>query len=489
MNDERDNVIDAERRFAAKEQRQQEYLERERRNGKKILALGNPKRSSADGKHIKLSFKDREIFARNLGYELRKRGIEQRDLAKTNACKEGERYGLQLDSKELHRLILKPENKKLRLDRLRPDLRKYRQLILGLAEITKIDERLLASRIAYGTSIHPSSGPMSSDIERMIRLLYDLAEGMDAKFQISERFAALAARKRELSLSDPFACWPNGACWQSDSETDGFHIDFWGGGASDGFVGHTIVENTSLREFLRYVPHFCVGISDHFDYNWPVSKASEARKSLFSERYELYGHPNRSEIQAHNRARLAGTVGDVSRLRLEWDERGERISINGMPEERFLAANREHMLVCATDAGAEPDWRRDGGEVVSEHGAWICLYPSWQSAPRTVPNLIPVIVQNYGGAGVSPDREITLDDADLWLSQVAGERLIGGGTVGDRLEEALSPCGDADEPELVAEMRRTALFIENHPLLKHHRKLEASEKWFRDWREGMFRGM
>jgi hypothetical protein len=302
---------------------------------------------------------------------------------------------------------------------------------------------------------------------------------MDAEFRLSERFAALSEVKRMLAQDRPFACWPNGG-----SGDDEFHRGFW----SDVVPGDMIVGYTSLFAFLRYVPHALIGIREDFDNGWPIPEnLPGVTSNVFGP--DLLQHPDCTALQARNRQRLAEIVGDVSRLALDWGEDGEHLSINGRPEKAFMDANWSHLEAFLGDVGLPADRARYGGEVAYEHSIWICFYPSRQtvSGSGSVPNLIPVIVQNYGSGGASGD--ITVEKADSWLDDSGGERLISGLTTGDRLLNALSVPHEAVEPEIKAELRRTALFIEHHPLMKRYRQQQAGEKHIRAWREELARSL
>jgi hypothetical protein len=453
-----DNVILLDQRRVERDRAQQEENEHQMRDGERILKHKDPK----------LSIRDREILARNLGYALRNHGITRKTLARQCA----------LDPKELYRRLLGSGEEPAK-NRLRAGFLAYKKLIEELAKCANIDKRLLASRIAYGTALHPSSGPVRSEIEWIKRRLYDLAEGMDAEFRLTERFAALAEVKRMLAQDRSFACWPNGG-----SGNEEFHRGFW----SDVVPGDMIVGYTSLLAFLRFVPHAFIGIRENFDDGWPIP---ENLPGVISGPWgpSLQQHPDCAALQALNRRRLAEVVGDVSRLVLDWDEDGECLSINGTPEHAYLDTNWSHLEEFLCDVGLPTDRARYGGEVAYEHSIWICFYPSRQTVPGSgsVPNLIPVIVQNYGSGGASGD--ITVEKADSWLDYSGGERLISGLTAGDRLLNALSVPNESVEPELKAELRRTALFIEHHPLLVRYRQQQAGEKHIRAWREELARSL
>lgn len=469
MSDDSNNVINAPARFLPRATDTHE-LDQQTSDGERVLK---------HRRDFKLTPKERETIARNIGHYLHNSGIKRQSLADTAACQK-----LNIDPKELYRLVVGREEDQVAPTRLRASFRNYRQVILGIAERHGLDARLIANRIAYGTRVHPASGPMVSDIEHIIRMLYDLTEALDLKYRLSERFAMLGQRKGLLPTTAPFACWPNGRCYQTDSQDPAIPSGWWDGIVPAYFRGDYIFEETSLRGFLRYMPHFFVGIPDDFDSGWPIPEEISTHKegTIAFLRNTLRFHPDPDVLRKQNRTRVSEIVGDVSRQQLSWDGASENILINGIAEEDFLQRSRAHMLAYLEEVGLQENGTRDHGEDVGERGIWICLYPSWQSTANHVPHLVPVIVQNYGGGG--SNGEITIDVVDIWLQTITNVRLVSGMTVGQRLEEALS-TGQAstNNPELMEELCRTALFIERHPLLMKHRRLAAGAEQIRAFRE------
>lgn len=468
MSDYSNNVISASGRFAHGATDAHE-LDQQTRDGERVLK---------HRRDFKLTPKERETIARNIGYCLHNYDIKRQSLANTAACQK-----LNIDPKELYRLVIGREEDQVAPTRLRANFRNYRQVILGIAERHGMDARLIANRIAYGTRVHPASGSMVSDVEHIIRMLYDLTEALDLKFHLSERFTMLGQRKGLLPTTAPFACWPNGKCPQVDAQSPAARSSWWDGIMPEYFRGDTFFEETSLRAFLRYMPHFFVGIPDDFDDYWPISEEISTHpkgiKPFLGINLRL--HPTPDVLRKQNRIRISEILGDVSRQQLSWDGAGESILINGIAEDEFLRRSRAHMLAYLDEVGLQKNEARARGEDIGERGIWICLYPSWQSTANHVPHLVPAIVQNYGGGG--SNGEITLDVVDIWLQSIINQRLINGMTVGKRLEEALSTEQMSTNPELMDELCRTALFIERHPLLISHRRLEAGAQKIRTFRE------
>ena len=468
MSNHRNNVISASLRFTRGATDTQE-VDQQTRDGERVLKTNYK---------FKLSMEERETIARNIGHCLHNYGIQRQSLADTAACQKHN-----IDPKELYRLVVGREEDQVAPTRLRASFRNYRQVILGIAEIYGVDARLIANRIAYGTRVHPASGSMLSVIEHIIRLLYDLTEAIDLKFHLSERFTILGQRKDLLPATAPFACWPNGRCYQDESQDPAVPSSWWDGIVPEYFRGDTYFEETSLRSFLRYMPHFFVGIPDDFDYFWPIPEEISTHKegTIAFLKNTLNFHPDPDVVKNKNRSRILEIVGDVSRQQMSWDGESENILINGMAEEAFLRRSRAHMLAYLGEVGLQENWQRDGGKHIGEHGIWICLYPSWKSTTNHVPNLVPVIVQNYGSGDSC--GTITVDVVDIWLQSIANTRLINGMKVGKRLEDALSIEQPSTNPELMDELCRTALFIEHHPLLMSHRRLEAGTQMIRSFRE------
>jgi hypothetical protein len=94
---------------------------------------------------------------------------------------------------------------------------------------------------------------------------------------------------------------------------------------------------------------------------------------------------------------------------------------------------------------------------------------------------------------VAPEEAIGKDDelpgtensllAEKRLQKLASFQLIGGETIKNQMMRALMVAAENEEPRLKAEWRRTAGFIEYHPLLKKRGKLQATEHQIRKWRE------
>ncbi|EGV20155.1 hypothetical protein ThimaDRAFT_0831 [Thiocapsa marina 5811] len=345
-----------------------------------------------------------------------------------------------------------------------------------------MDPDILAHRVATGTSIHPVNSLNQDGLQQIIHTLYEITDKIDTKFELSERFSKLSARKRMLSQEEPFACWPNGTCFRAENgEKDPFQFNYWRISEDDIGVWNEdlMVEDTSLHHFVRYIPHLLLGVYANFDSDWAISEKDIQNgdvKGLFGATLSQHKHAN--TIQQSNRERLAGFVGDPSVQRISWDN--ERLMINDLPEEEYISINQQHMMAYFKEVGLQPDWGRNQGEVVCEHAVWLCLYPSWQSEGGRVTNLIPVIVGNYGGAGAN--GELVVAEAEAVISEsFVRQTLLGGKTILERLEEILWVSDSRAVPEVISELERTALFIEEHPLLKRYRKLDMGMKYIADW--------
>ncbi|MEA1051905.1 hypothetical protein U5801_19140 [Lamprobacter modestohalophilus] len=455
-----------------------EHKERLKRYGRHILTLGRKKPSLQARNPSKLSTQDRERIARKLGLYIERLKVDRPSLMKTKAM-----TAAGISPQELYRLVIPPHQTTFRQDRLRADIRHYQAIILGLAELTKMDPEILAHRIATGTSIHPVTMLNEDGLQQIIHRLYAISDKLDEKFGLSERFTMLSARKRSLTQQDALACWPNGECFHSQSgEADPFQFHYWRmhDGESELWDDELIVENTSLHQFVRYLPHILLGIDHNFDGDWPIANkdAKDGSKTGLLGWPSLKNHRDVDAIKQANRQRLRNRVDDPSVQRLSWDD--GHLMINGLREEDYLARQPQQMTDYLETVGVEPDWERDRGALACEHAIWLCLYPSWQTDGGRITNLIPVIAINYGGEGWN--GEIVVTEAENALSPgVVSQRLLGDKTLLERLEELCLIAEEGALPEVISEFERTALFIENHPLMKRYRQLETGMQYIEDW--------
>lgn len=114
---------------------------------------------------------------------------------------------------------------------------------------------------------------------------------------------------------------------------------------------------------------------------------------------------------------------------------------------------------------------------------WLCIYPNRQTS-GVIPVLVTTNAGNTGGAGnysyITPLTERT-------LTHLSDRGLISGGSIGEKIMKHLEIETDNDEPYLKAEWRRTALFIENHPLYKKWKRMQTTEAHIKKWREELLK--
>ena len=188
MNDD-SRIIDAVNRFRDS-RKEEDKKEGQQRDG--ALMLRRMERRGA-----KLGLEDREKVARNLGRYMHYYSIDRSTLAND----------VDLDNKEIYRLTLK-QGEEATYNRLRADANKYARLIVAIAKRAASDKYLLANSVTYGTSIHPSSEPAHSDIEWMMRRVYDLVDGIEEEFRLVATFKDLAKMKATRQDMGPEAFWP-----------------------------------------------------------------------------------------------------------------------------------------------------------------------------------------------------------------------------------------------------------------------------------------
>jgi len=192
-----DNIIHAAPRFVRSDQRRtargvETVEERERACANGTLAL------QALEVCKKLPLGDRETIARQLGFRLHSAKLDQALVAKR----------ARLEAKEMYRLAVRYGQAAPDKYRLRASGEHYADVIKALAELLPTNVADLADRVTRGTSVHPLGISSSSRATTLLKILYNLADGLDERFQLSKHFAVIAQEKREDPLTGPWALWP-----------------------------------------------------------------------------------------------------------------------------------------------------------------------------------------------------------------------------------------------------------------------------------------
>ena len=187
-------------------------------------------------------------------------------------------------------------------------------------------------------------------------------------------------------------------------------------------------------------------------------------------------YPKIHEWRGHIRDKLMEMTEGVTRVDTSWDDADTTLYFNEEPAEAFIKRLREFKQTVTVEVA--PEEAVGKGEELPEteiDSLWLCIYPN-----PTTTGLVPVLISanEYYGSEISLLTEER-------LKELASFQLIGGETVKSRLMRALLVAAEEEEPYLKAEWRRTANFIEHHPLLKILDKMQATERHIRKWREDL----
>ncbi len=449
----------------------------------------------------KLGPGDRENIARGLGLRIHSDRVDRSRLAKHAG----------LEPKELYRLVLRPDEEIQPKDtyRLRANGKKYADVIESLAVLlrrTKVAD--LADRILRGTSIHPAASAMPSGIDGILRDLYSLADGVDQEFALTPKFAAIARLKRGAGSADPWSYWPAHPAepTASSSLSDEEYVHsmkgtFWGpaamgeygmpeatwDGQTDPEVAVSVTPNDRIGweyagssfwfpndhwdRVVGYLPHFFLGHKEDFCFDadfWPAPPELATRDHSFH---------NDEQWMARLAERMFDLVGHTAEIHTEWKEDGTQFLFNGEPADAYR--RRIYRFQAET---AIANWPPNAAYELDDPLLapwdppaffWLCLYPNADGSA-----LVPVLMSTGWMWGA--DNAVELIDERL-LSRLARYPVLGGETLGLRLEHALRTTNTAGEVRLIAEWRRTAKFVERHPLWRRDLEYQAAASQIRKY--------
>jgi hypothetical protein len=447
----------------------------------------------------KLSPNDREQIARRLGFRIHADKLDRALLAK--------RAGL--EPKELHRLVLGHGEETYDKYRLRAAGKKYAAVIRSLAELVRTNAADLADRMTRGTEVHPSPAAASSRSAKVLKFLYDLADGIDAQFQLTKKFAVIAQAKREDDAQNPWALWPARLSeeeWQSRANNPEFsegppreerlHQSFWNARTAEEkaaqvrrleerarLEGHFFTlepteeierdssfgfENSHWDQVIGYLPHFFLGHERDFAWDadfWPAptdlpdDSTDEQRMSYFADA-------------------LFVVTGSNPWVATDWDEATGKLLFNKEPADAY----RRRMYQFQQRNGVQfaPEvWGEESDEPTAFDPPaffWLCLYPNADAT-----GLIPVLISTNWWHG--DDNTVELIDERV-LANMESFDVLGGETLGQRLRDALLGPGRILKSEWV----RTARFVERHPLWLRHEEYQATERDIDEWLKGILKG-
>lgn len=456
----------------------------------------------------RLSLEDREQIARRIGFYIHTGKVDRTLLAK--------RAGY--EAKDLYRMAInygdnkygEKENDKYRL---RAAGKGYAAVIDTLAGLLRPPANVvdLADKVTRGTSVHPSDSGASSDAGAIIKLLYGLVDGLDEEFNLTKKFRVISRMKAVLRQRDAWALWPawlNEDNWKErdrlgdEPREERLQSSFW--------IVHTEEENEwaikrleskaklanreltdqeieqqridptfefdnwHWEQVIGYLPHFFLGHQRDFAWDgdfWPpppnlVADSKEER--LWADQLE---------------DDIFDVIGRQTMISTKWDD-NNHLLFNGDPSDVYR--RRIYKFQIMTNAANNPDdWDYDPeDEDIHPYDPpafhWLCLYPNADAS-----GIVPVLLStdwNYGEGNT-----IELLDESM-LSNMDHYSVLGGETLGTRLRRAILTQHKSQEPTLKTEWRRTARFVERHPLWRKHQEYEATAKHIREWREQVLKG-
>jgi hypothetical protein len=490
------HVIEAEKRFRLRSNADSEQ-ERQRALNDGASALEKLRVCP------KLPLDDRETIARRIGFRIRNDGVDRSLLAKR----------AELEPKEIYRLALRPGEECKSTYRLRAAGKDYAAVIETLARLflrTNVSD--LADRITRGTSVHPAGDARVSGLDGQIDLLYSLADGIDDELGLTRKFKAIARLKRDGSAADPWTYWPacppvdpSNAAVSEDASLENLKTAYWapeditGAGAAtwnagpdpdvdvslpagdriglEGSASYFWFESEHWEQVVGYLPHFFLGHQQDFCVDadfWPPPAASTPEG----------GFRNDDRWMARLAEDMFEVVGRTDRIQTAWDQNGKDLLLNGEPADayrqrmyRFQARN------AIANWPSYAEFELDDPDLAPWDPPaffWLCLYPNADASA-----LVPVLLSTGWLRGA--DHAIELVDERL-LSRLLHYPVLGGETLGMRLHRGLFSTGTAPEPPLMAEWRRTAGFVEQHPLWQRHLGYESAASQIRQYRDRNLKG-
>lgn len=120
-------------------------------------------------------------------------------------------------SKELYRMTLAPNREPSKIG-LRKSAAKYRQLIAAIGQVTKESTSSLASRLLFGTTLHPADVKDWTEIEQVQVALQTIVDVVDKEFRLYEKYMETAQLKASQLAERATCFWPHWGIDRSDYE-------------------------------------------------------------------------------------------------------------------------------------------------------------------------------------------------------------------------------------------------------------------------------
>lgn len=347
------------------------------------------------------------------------------------------------DAKELHRLTLPPgTDPRRRGIRVGPE--KYLELIKVLAEVLSENLEVVADRLLSDTSLHPKAVGERSDMEKAQSRLQRIVNEIDLDFDLMKSFRRTAELKSKWIGEGSQVSWP---LWDfSDLYEDG-------GSAEDleAYRAERVVAADPNQAFYRRSKYFGRRRTEGEWWLFGFETGALQDDEFFYVPHAPLGHVLMWDLPDRRTDRVAYELAVKRQVR---DIRRNPADL-ALPHDDWDAA-----AACPTgQTGAlTRNWRLQGF-------FWLLAYPH-PDGNRLVPTLYQA--GEEGGAYMVPlDMEAleTLSDA-VWVSPTEHCSVV------DRLAALLVDVGEDGLNPIERNMRRTATWLVDNPILKLQRERE-----------------
>lgn len=348
------------------------------------------------------------------------------------------------DAKELYRLTL-PPGADARKRGIRVGALKYMNLIEKLVDVLGDNVEQVADRLLRGTSLHPmnNSEDQWSDMDLVQAHLQRIVNAVDRDFDLLNTYRRTAELKCRWIAEGGQLSWP--LYDFSDLYSDGQSAE-----EVEAFRKERTIAADPNQAFYRRQMHF----GRRLDGGWWLygfEQGALQGDEFFYVPHAPLGHVLMWDLPNRREDRFAFELTVQQQLQ----QRRSASSSLALPIDDW-----DNARACPTGQTAE----RTGNAHLQEF-FWLLAYPH-PDGKRIVPTLYQA--GEEGGAYMVPlDMEVmdTLSDA-VWVSAEKHCSLF------DRLAELLTEVGDDGLNPIERNMRRTAAWLHDNPILKQHRERE-----------------
>lgn len=407
----------------------------------------------------KLSIEDASVlasklhaFLQDVAPRLKELGVSRGELCRrAGLCGRAVKQSadtLPEDAKELYRLTL-PPGADARKRGIRVGAVKYLNLIEKLADVLGDNVEQVADRLLRGTSLHPMSKTAAewSDMDLVQAHLQRIVNDVDRDFDLLKAYRRTAELKCRWIAEGGQLSWP--LYDFSDLYSDGQSAE-----KIEAYRAERTIAADLSQAFYRRHEHFGLRL----DYGWWLYGFEQGAiqfDHFFYVPHAPLGHVLMWNLPDRRNDRVAYELAVKQQVQ----------ELRSTPADLALPIDDwDHANACPTGQTAE----RTGNAQLQEF-FWLLAYPH-PDGKRMVPTLYRA--GEEGGAYMVPlDMEVmdTLSDA-VWVSADEHCSLV------DRLAALLTEVGDDGLNPIERNMRRTAAWFLDNPILKQQREREERSR-------------